>query len=35
VFCVVVIVVGGLLAAVVFLRRAHGAMGTTRGPLDG
>jgi hypothetical protein len=31
----VVVVLGGLLAAVVFLRRAWSAAHATRGPLDG
>ena len=33
--CVAVVVLGGLLAAVVFLRRAREAARPTRGPLDG
>ncbi len=35
VFCVVVVVVGGLFAAVVFLRRAREAARPDRRPLDG
>ena len=35
VFCVVVVVVGGLVAAAVFLRRAWDATRTHGGPLDG
>jgi hypothetical protein len=35
VFCVVVVVLGGLFAAIVFLRRAWDAGHTTGGPLDG
>ena len=35
VFCVVVVAVGGLVASVVFLRRAWGATRTHGGPLDG
>ena len=33
--CVAVVVLGGLLAAIVFLRQAWGAGRPTRGPLDG
>jgi len=35
VFCVVVVVLGGLFAAVVFLRRAWGAAHPARDRLDG
>lgn len=35
VFCVAVVVLGGLFAAVVFLRRAWDAAHATSGPLDG
>ena len=35
VLCVVVVVLGGLFAAVVFLRRAWDAAHATGGPLDG
>jgi hypothetical protein len=35
IFCVAVVVLGALFAAVVFLRRAWGAAHPTRGPLDG
>ena len=35
VFCVVVVVLGGLFAAIVFLRRAWDAAHPARGPLDG
>ena len=35
VFCVAVVVVGGLFAAVVFLRRARGAISSNGGRLDG
>ena len=35
VFCVVVVLLGGLFAAVVFLRRAWDATRATGGPLDG
>ena len=35
VFCVAVVVLGGLIAAVVFLRRAWSATRPTQRPLDG
>jgi len=35
VFCVAVVVLGGLFAAVVFMRRAWDAARPARGPLDG
>ena len=35
VFCVAVVVLGALFAAVVFLRRAWSAAHPVRGPLDG
>jgi len=35
VLCVAVVVLGGLFAAIVFLRRAWDATHATRGPLDG
>lgn len=35
VFCVVVVVLGGLFAALVFLRRAWAAAHPPRGPIDG
>ena len=35
IFCVVVVVVGGLLAALVFLRHARAAARPAQGPLDG
>ena len=35
VFCVIVVVLGGLFAAVVFLRRARGAVRSAPRPLDG
>jgi uncharacterized integral membrane protein len=35
VVCVLVVVIGGLVAAVVFLRRAHEATRPQRRPLDG
>jgi hypothetical protein len=35
IFCVAVVVLGALFAAVVFLRRAWAAAHPTRGPLDG
>ena len=35
VFCVAVVLLGGLFAAIVFLRRAWDATRATGGPLDG
>jgi len=35
VFCVLVVVIGGLFAAAVFLRRARSATRATHGPIDG
>jgi hypothetical protein len=35
IFCVAVVVLGALFAAIVFLRRAWAAAHPTRGPLDG
>jgi hypothetical protein len=35
VVCVLIVVLGGLVAAVVFLRRARGAVRSTSRPLDG
>ncbi len=35
VFCVLVVVIGGVFAALVFMRRAHQATRPDRRPLDG